>query len=113
MFRSISALAATALMTMTLVTGARAQDTTVHVALLDITSVAPTLTGQAPGAFGLMGRGGFGQGMMGGLGQGYGPGRGMGMMGFGMMSVRADVSTVKAGAVTFDVTNWSRSIVHE
>ena len=35
------------------------------------------------------------------------------MMGPGMMSIRADASTVKAGNVTFDVTNWSRSIVHE
>ena len=43
---------------------------------------------------GMMGRGG-GQGMM------------------GMMSIRADKTSAKAGSVTFDVTNWSRSVVHE
>ncbi len=54
----------------------------------------------------------YGPGMM---GQGCGPGYGMmgqGMMG-GMMSVRTNVASVKAGKVTFDVTNLSRSIVHE
>ena len=38
------------------------------------------------------------------------------MMGRGMMggmSLRASVSSVKAGKVTFDVTNLSRSVVHE
>ena len=30
-----------------------------------------------------------------------------------MMSIRIDKSTVKAGDVTFNVTNWSRSLVHE
>ena len=29
------------------------------------------------------------------------------------MSIRVDKPTVKAGTVTFDVTNWLRSIVHE
>ena len=119
MNRSIPALAMAALMTMTLATGARAEDTTVHIALLDMTAIAPGFAGQedagmmGQGDIVMMGRGGFGHGMMGGYGQGYGPGRGMGMMGPGMMSIRADTSTVKAGAVTFDVTNWSRSIVHE
>lgn len=132
MNRSIPALAMAALMTMTLATGARAEDTTVHIALLDMTAIAPGFAGQegagmmGQGNIVMMGRGGFGHGMMGGYGQqgsgpgmmggygqGYGPGRGMGMMGPGMMSIRADTSTVKAGAVTFDVTNWSRSIVHE
>jgi uncharacterized cupredoxin-like copper-binding protein len=87
--------------------------TSVNVALLDMTAM-----GQGPGAgygmmgqggFGMMGRGGFGQGMMGG-GQGGFQG---GMMGQGMMSIRTDAATVKAGEVTFDVTNWSRSLVHE
>ena len=48
------------------------------------------------------------------MGQGYGPG--YGMMGRGMMggmSVRTNVTSVKAGNVTFDVTNLSRSLVHE
>ena len=49
-------------------------------------------------------------------GQGYG--RGYGMMGgrgmmMGGMSLRTNVSSVKAGTVSFDVTNLSRSIVHE
>jgi uncharacterized cupredoxin-like copper-binding protein len=54
-----------------------------------------------------------------GYGQGYGPGmmgQGYGMMGRGMMgamSVRTNVMSVKAGKVTFEVTNLSRSIVHE
>jgi uncharacterized cupredoxin-like copper-binding protein len=48
-----------------------------------------------------MGPGMMGPGMM-----------GSGMM-MGMMSIRVDKPTVKAGPVTFDVTNWSRSIVHE
>lgn len=126
MKRIFPALAMAALMTMTLATGARAEDATVHVALLDMTVVGPGVAGQpGQGGIGMMGRGGFGQGMMGGYGQGYGPGMGggygqgygpgpgMGMMGPGMMSIRADASTVKAGNVTFDVTNWSRSIVHE
>jgi uncharacterized cupredoxin-like copper-binding protein len=35
----------------------------------------------------------------------------MGMM--GVMSIRLDHNPVKAGDITFDVTNWSRSTVHE
>ena len=34
------------------------------------------------------------------------------MMG-GMMSMRLDQPSVKAGKVTFEVTNWSRSVLHE
>jgi uncharacterized cupredoxin-like copper-binding protein len=37
----------------------------------------------------------------------------MGMMGMGMMSIRSDQSSIKAGTVSFDVTNWSRSFVHD
>ena len=54
----------------------------------------------SPGMMG--GRGSYGFGMMGG-----------GRMGPGMMAVRADQNMVKAGTVTFDVTNWSRSVIHE
>ena len=47
-----------------------------------------------------------------GMGSGYGMmGSGYGMM--GMMAIRADQTSVKSGTVTFDITNWSRSIVHE
>ena len=34
------------------------------------------------------------------------------MMG-GMMSIRTDQATVKAGPVRFDVTNWSKGMLHE
>lgn len=92
--------------------------------------------GQGQG-YGMMGPGygqgqGYGPGMMGqGYGQGgqgYGPGMrgqgygrggyGQGMMGgggmmMGGMSLRANISSVKAGKITFAVTNLSRSIVHE
>lgn len=80
------------------------QSTTVRVALLDMSSIMPA---------GMMGYGMMGQGMM-GQGQGM---MGYGMMGQnmmgGMMSVRIDNATIKAGTVTFDVTNWSRSTLHE
>jgi uncharacterized cupredoxin-like copper-binding protein len=99
------------------VTAARAADTTVRVALLDMTAMG------GPGGYGtgMMGPGGYGPGMMGqGYGYdrgGWGPGMmggwGRGMMMHGMMSIRADKTSVKAGKITFDVTNWSRSIVHE
>jgi uncharacterized cupredoxin-like copper-binding protein len=86
--------------------------TKVKVALFDMSAAAPFgVSGPGPGAggFGMMGRGG----MMGGGMMGWGPGPGGGMMMNGMMSVRADTTTVAAGQVDFDVTNWSRSIVHE
>jgi uncharacterized cupredoxin-like copper-binding protein len=92
----------------------------VKVALLDMSSLMP---------MGMMGYGMMGPGMMmnpgmmgyGMMGQGQGtmmnpgmmgPGMMTGMMG-GMMSIRVDKPTVKAGTVTFDVTNWSRSVLHE
>jgi len=50
---------------------------------------------------GMMGRGMMGYGMM-----------GPGMMG-GMMAVRTDHSSVKAGTIHFDVTNWSQGVLHE
>jgi uncharacterized cupredoxin-like copper-binding protein len=100
---------------------AAGEPTTIKVALLDMSSVMPMGT---PG-YGMMSPGwwqgqgapnpstpGPGMGMMGqGWGQGYGM-MGQGMMG-GMMSIRLDKPTVKAGAVAFDVTNWSRGMVHE
>jgi uncharacterized cupredoxin-like copper-binding protein len=79
--------------------------TTVNVALMDLSAVASGPVGQG---FGMMGFGsGFGMmspGMM-------GRGGGQGMM--GMMSIRADTTSAKVGPVTFNVTNWSRSVVHE
>lgn len=49
---------------------------------------------------------------------GPGMGNGYGMMGFGygmmgMMAIRADQTSVKSGTIAFDITNWSRSVVHE
>jgi len=87
--------------------------TKVKVALFDMSAAAPFGTsGPGPGGgFGMMGRGGM-MGWGSGMGWGQGPGGGGGMMN-GMMSVRADATTVSAGEVEFDVTNWSRSIVHE
>ena len=102
--------------------------TTVKVALLDMSSLMP----MGATGYGMMGPGMMGPGWWQGQGQGTaGPGMGNmgpwwsqgqgttnpGMMGYGMMggmmSIRVDQPTVKAGAVAFDVTNWSRSVLHE
>ncbi len=81
--------------------------TDVRVALLDMSSVMPGgFHGYGMMYPGMMGQQFNGQGMM-----GYGM-MGRGMMG-GMMSIRIDQSSLKAGPVRFDVTNWSRSVVHE
>lgn len=64
--------------------------TTVKVALLDMSSIMPA----AATGYGMMGM--MGPGMMGGV-----------------MSIRTDQGTVKAGSVSFEVTNWSRSVLHE
>ena len=96
---------------------AKAEDQTsmIHVALLDMSSVMPT----GMMGYGMMGPGMMNQGMMGqgsgmmnpGMG-GYGM-MGPGMMMGGMMSIRIDKASIKAGSVTFEVTNWSRSVLHE
>ncbi len=100
-----------------------AESTTVKVALLDMTAVfgpgeGTGYSGYGPGMMG-QGYGGHGPGMMGpgygGYGSGY-MGRGYGMMGhgmMGMMSIRTNVASAKAGKITFAVSNLSRSIVHE
>lgn len=122
------AIAAFALSVLLMTPAGAADQATVKVSLIDMTAMYGP--GGGPGAGygpgnGMMGQGygrgygmmgpGYGQGMMGrGYGQGYG--QGYGMMGQGMMggmSLRANVTSVKAGKVTFDVTNLSRSIVHE
>jgi uncharacterized cupredoxin-like copper-binding protein len=81
-----------------LIAPARAADAiTIKVALTDMSSAM---------GMGSMGRGMMGQGMM-------GPGMmGPGMM-MGMMAVRTDHSSIKAGPVHFDVTNWSQGVLHE
>lgn len=92
-----------------LLPAAAAEPTVVKVALLDASAVESTAGGPASGmmapgtgfsgmglmAPGVMARSGFGPGMM------------------GLMSVRIDQNAIKAGPVTFEVTNWSRGIVHE
>jgi uncharacterized cupredoxin-like copper-binding protein len=118
-------LAALLLLLATMMTaGAAESASTVRVALLDMTAIASGasgigMMGYGPGMMGPWGSGpgggGYGPGMMGPWGAGPGgPGMmGGGMMGHGMMAVRADQNSVPAGTVTFDVTNWSRSVVHE
>lgn len=89
---------------------------TVKVALLDISSVMPTgVAGYGMMGPGMMGQGTTGYGMMGpGMMGGQGTqGYGQGMMGFGMMSIRVDQPSVKTGMVKFDITNWSKSVLHE
>ncbi|MEP0314155.1 MULTISPECIES: hypothetical protein [Alphaproteobacteria] len=132
MKKSIPTITVVAFITLFGAAGASAEEAaTVNIALFDMNAVAPGFGGQGSGGMGMMGRGGFGQGMQGfgmqGLGggqgmmgggnrQGFGQGmmgQGMGLMGQGMMAIRTDKPTVKAGTVTFDVINWSRSIVHE
>ena len=128
--RSIAraALVAFALSLLPMAPAGAADQGPVKVSLLDMTAMFGP--GGGPGAGygpgnGMMDQGfGRGYGMMGpGYGQGYGPGmmgqgygRGYGMMGRGMMggmSIRTNVSSVKAGKITFEVTNLSRSVVHE
>jgi uncharacterized cupredoxin-like copper-binding protein len=88
-----------------LITPARAADAiTIKVALTDMSSAM----GVGPMGRGMMGQGMMGPGMMGG---GYGM-MGPGMM-MGMMAVRTDHSSIKAGPVHFDVTNWSQGVLHE
>ena len=105
MKRFSTVLAGCAIAAAALATSAAAETTAVNVALMDMSAMASGPIGQG---FGMMGSGmGFGMmspGMM-------GRGGGQGMM--GMMSIRADKTSAKAGAVTFNVTNWSPSVVHE
>jgi len=85
---------------------------TVKVALTDMSSTVgmcpdcQSMMGQGMMRPGMMGQGMMGQGMM---GQGM---MGQGMM-MGMMAIRIDHDSVKAGPVKFEVTNWSRGMVHE
>jgi uncharacterized cupredoxin-like copper-binding protein len=123
MWNGVSRFVFAVLVSVLALTGAKAAETEVRVALLDMTSMG------MPGyGAGMMSPGGYGgQGMMGqGFGPGQGPGGGYGMapgmmgggwgpgaMMHGMMSIRAVQASVEAGTVTFNVTNWSSSILHE
>jgi uncharacterized cupredoxin-like copper-binding protein len=77
-------------------------EATVRVALLDMTSNA----GMGPVGQAMMAPG-MGSAMM-GSSPGYNPAYPM-----GMMSIRVDRSTLKAGKVKFEVTNWSTGTVHD
>jgi uncharacterized cupredoxin-like copper-binding protein len=104
MKRFSTMLAGCAIVAAAFVTPAAAETATVvNVALMDMSAVASGPMGQG---FGMMG---FGFGMMSPGMMGRGGGQGM----MGMMSIRADKTSAKAGPVTFDVTNWSRSVIHE
>lgn len=114
--RSIVPLLATAVIAPIAAASAEGEANLVRVALLDMSSVFPTGFGPGSGGRGPMGwgfgpQGGSG-GWRGGPGMMGGYGGGPGMMG-GMMSIRADHNDVKAGTVRFEVTNWSRSVLHE
>ncbi len=109
------AFVAFALSFMLMAPASAVEQSTMKVFLIDMTAIFGPGTGPVAGygpGYGMMGQGygmmgpGYGQGMM---GPGYGQGHGM----MGGMSVRTSVTSVKAGQVTFDVTNLSRSIVHE
>jgi uncharacterized cupredoxin-like copper-binding protein len=120
MDRRVAYLALCIPLAIALPTAAESQ-TPVKVALTDMSAAM----GMGPAGRGMMGYGmmGPGQGMMGygwsSPGQGT-PGQGQngtwpmgpGMM-MGMMAVRITQPSIKAGAVRFDVTNWSRSMLHE
>jgi uncharacterized cupredoxin-like copper-binding protein len=106
---------AAALLSLPMLSVAAESEITVKVALTDMSSAM----GMGPAGRGMMGQGMMspGQGMMGSGpgGQGWSrPGMmlGGGMMG-GMMAVRIDQPSVKAGAIRFDVVNWSRGMLHE
>lgn len=134
---SILTAAIVAMVIGTAASGIAAENSTVvKVALTDMSSSA----GMGPMGQMMMRPGyGWGQGMMGrgmmrpgygwapgttGPGDGRAPGTtgpgygwGPGMMGsnmmMGMMAIRVDQDTIKAGPVKFDVTNWSRFLPHE
>lgn len=116
MRRPIAAVAAV-LLSLQPVAFAAEGPTTIRVALTDMSSAAGGWRGAGPGPGQGPGAGSgwgmMGPGMMGWGGQGGGRGMGPGMMGPGMMAIRIDRDTVPAGEIRFDVTNWSRGLVHE
>jgi uncharacterized cupredoxin-like copper-binding protein len=98
MKRSVGTIAVGLLLLQPLTVFAAGEPADVKVALTDMSSAMSGWHGR-----GMMGWGGQGQ-------QGQGNNWGPGMMG---MAVRIDHDTVKAGQVRFDVTNWSRGMIHE
>lgn len=84
--------------------------TAIKVALLDMSATMSMMGRGMMG--GPMMRNWWGQGQDQGGWMGHGM-MGPGMMMGGMMSIRTDQSTVKAGPLHFDVTNWSKGMLHE
>ena len=93
----------TALVGGTLPGSAAEDETIVRVALLDVTSN----TGMGPAGQTMMAPG-MGSGAMGPSSPAYSPAYPM-----GPMSIRTDQSTLKAGKVKFEITNWSTGTVHD
>lgn len=115
--KRIAALIAAALLggllPMVTLEAAAGGETTIKVALTDLSASA----GMGPMGQYMMGPGSEGAQVMTGNGTmrpgyGWGPGT-MGQWTTGMMAIRIDHDTVKAGKVIFDVTNWSRKLPHE
>ena len=110
-----AAVLATVGLSMTSPSASAEDQARIKVALTDMTASA----GMGPMGQFMMGPGyGSTQGMWGGYGMmrpgyGWGPGLASPNVMMGMMAIRIDHDTVKAGAVRFDVTNWSRIMVHE
>jgi uncharacterized cupredoxin-like copper-binding protein len=104
-------LGAAAVLTLTSVSvNASAAQSNIKAALLDMSAIVGmgTVGMMSPGR---MGNGTMGPGMVGPGDMGNSMTGMMGMM--GVMAIRLDQNAVKAGDVTFDVTNWSRSTVHK
>jgi uncharacterized cupredoxin-like copper-binding protein len=104
-FRAICAGSALAASLLLAVPACASDPATVKVSLLDMTAMFGP-DGAPGGGYGMAGPGMMGRG---GAGR---DGMGRGMLG-GMMAVRTSIGSVKAGPVTFAVTNLSRSLVHE
>ena len=103
-------LGAAALFGLTSVSGNVSAQSNINAALLDMSAIVGmgTVGMISPGSMGgtTLGPGAMGPGEMGNAMTGM-----MGMM--GVMAIRLDHNPVKAGDITFDVTNWSRSTIHE
>jgi uncharacterized cupredoxin-like copper-binding protein len=104
-------LGAAAVLGLTSVSGDVSAQSNIKAALLDMSAIVGvgTVGMVSPGTMGrgtMMGPGTMGPTEMGNAMTGM-----MGMM--GVMAIRLDHNPVKAGDITFDATNWSRSTVHE
>ena len=103
-------LGSVAVFTLTSLSVNASAQSNIKAALLDMSAIVGmgTVGMMSPGSMGgtTLGPGAMGPGEMGNAMTGM-----MGMM--GVMAIRLDHNPVKAGDITFDVTNWSRSTIHE